>query len=275
MFDKLKKVFSGSEEPKEQVKKETQAAPAAPAAEAKASAKPRIGYIHLSGCTGDAMSLTENYDILDVVLTDLVDIVYGQTLVDKWIHGTYAEEMPEMDLCLIEGSVCLQDEHSMHEIQLAREKSKLICAFGSCAMTGCFTTYARGGQQGNPKHESFVPLSDLVKVDLALPGCPVAPEMIAKAVVALCEGDMDYLAPAMAIADVNEACGCDLLKYNMRMGKCSGCGACSVACPTRSINMIEGRPISNTDRCVKCGSCYMTCPRHWLPLSQIKKETGL
>ena len=84
MFDKLKKVFSGSEEPKEQVKKETQAAPAA---EAKASAKPRIGYIHLSGCTGDAMSLTENYDILDVVLTDLVDIVYGQTLVDKWINN--------------------------------------------------------------------------------------------------------------------------------------------------------------------------------------------
>jgi len=25
--------------------------------------KPRIGYIHLSGCTGDVMSLSENYDI--------------------------------------------------------------------------------------------------------------------------------------------------------------------------------------------------------------------
>ena len=267
MFDKIKKVFSGSSEPKEEVKAKAQAAPA-PKAEAKASAKPRIGYIHLSGCTGDAMSLTENYDILDVILTDLVDIVYGQTLVDLW-------EMPEMDLCLIEGSVCLQDEHSMHELKLAREKSALICAFGSCAMTGCFTTYARGGQQGNPKHESFLPISDLIKVDLALPGCPVAPEMIAKAVVALVEGDMDYLKPAMAIAEVNEGCGCDLLKKTIRNGLCSGCGACALACPTRSINMVEGRPISNTDRCIKCGSCYATCPRHWLPVNQIKKETGL
>ncbi len=167
MFDKLKKAFGGSEEPKPKVQKEVKAdAPAkeepkaaAPAETKAASSKPRIGYIHLSGCTGDAMSLTENYDILSTVLTDMVDIVYGQTLVDKWIHGTYAEEMPEMDVCLIEGSVCLQDEHSVHELLTAREKSGLIVAFGSCAVTGCFTTYARGGQQAQPKHESYLPIS--------------------------------------------------------------------------------------------------------------------
>ena len=188
MFDKLKKAFGGSPEEAPKVEKK-EAAPAetkAPAKETKAASnKPRIGYIHLSGCTGDAMSLTENYDILSTVLTDMVDIVYGQTLVDKWIHGTYAEEMPEMDVCLIEGSVCLQDEHSVHEILEARKKSGLIVAFGSCAVTGCFTTYARGGQQAQPKHESFLPISSLVKVDAALPGCPVAPEMIAKTVVAV------------------------------------------------------------------------------------------
>ena len=99
MFDKLKKAFGGSkEEAAPKVEEKVEAAPekpveAAPAEETKAAAKPRIGYIHLSGCTGDAMSLTENYDILSTVLTDMVDIVYGQTLVDKWIHGTYAEEM--------------------------------------------------------------------------------------------------------------------------------------------------------------------------------------
>ena len=104
MFDKLKKAFGGSneEEIAPKVEEKVEAAPetpveTAPAEETKAaSAKPRIGYIHLSGCTGDAMSLTENYDILSTVLTDMIDIVYGQTLVDKWVHGTYAEEMPEM-----------------------------------------------------------------------------------------------------------------------------------------------------------------------------------
>ena len=119
MFDGIKKIFGGSSEPAPKTEKKAEAAPktpkSAPAEKSKAaSSKPRIGYIHLSGCTGDAMSLTENYDILSTVLTDMVDIVYGQTLVDLW-------EMPEMDLCLIEGSVCLQDEHSVHELLEARK----------------------------------------------------------------------------------------------------------------------------------------------------------
>lgn len=37
-----------------------------------------------------------------------------------------------------------------------------------------------------------------------------------------------------------------------------GCGSCALACQTRAIDMVEGRPTINTDRCIKCGSCY-TC----------------
>ena len=279
MFDKLKKAFSGSDETsKPKVEEKVEAAPVKKEVKAEtkaASNKPRIGYIHLSGCTGDAMSLTENYDILSTVLTDMVDIVYGQTLVDKWIHGTFAEEMPEMDLCLIEGSVCLQDEHSLHEIQEARKKSDLICAFGSCATTGCFTTFARGGQQAQPKHESYVPVSSLVKVDLALPGCPVAPEMIANTVVALCNGDLEYLQPAIDKAACSTGCGCDVLTNIIRNGLCTGCGTCALACPTRAMGFTEGRPSCDRDRCVKCGTCYTMCPRAWLPIKRIKEETGL
>jgi coenzyme F420 hydrogenase subunit gamma len=95
---------------------------------AEEKAKPRIGYIHLSGCTGDVMSLSENYDILAPLLTEMVDIVYGQTLADVW-------EMPEMDVALVEGSVCLQDEHSVKELMEAREKAGLVVALGSCAAT--------------------------------------------------------------------------------------------------------------------------------------------
>lgn len=271
MFDKIKKALGGSEEPakapvKEEKKPEVQAAPKSE--DKAASKKPRVGYIHLSGCTGDAMSLTENYDILDVVLTDMIDIVYGQTLVDLW-------EMPEMDVCLIEGSVCLQDEHSVHELLEAREKSGLIVAFGSCAVNGCFTTYARGGQQAQPKQESYLPISDLVKVDAVLPGCPVSPEMIAKTVVAVCNGDMEYLQPAMDLAGCNVNCGCDLLNNVIRDALCTGCGSCALACQTRAINMVEGRPSIDTDRCIKCGACSLACPRTWLPVNQIKKETGL
>ncbi len=231
-------------------------------------AKPRIGYIHLSGCTGDVMSLSENYDILAPLLTEMVDIVYGQTLADVW-------EMPEMDIALIEGSVCLQDEHSMKELLEAREKAGLVVAFGSCAATGCFTRYSRGGQQANPRHESFVPISDIVKVDLAMPGCPPSPEIIAKTVVAVINGDMDYLQPMMDLAGYTEACGCDLQLKVVNQAICIGCGTCAMACPTRAITMTNGRPEINCDRCVKCGVCYVQCPRTWWPAERINQDLGL
>ena len=234
----------------------------------KVADKPKIGYIHMSGCTGDGMSLTENYDILSTLLTDMVDIVYGTTLVDLW-------EMPEMDLALVEGSVCLQDEHSVKELMEVREKSGLVCAFGSCAMTGCFTRYARGGQLAQPKHESFVPISDLIKVDCAIPGCPASPEIIAKVVVALINGDMDYLQPMLDMAACNLACGCDLQTNVVSKALCTGCGTCVLACPTRALEMVEGRPSHNKNRCIKCGACTTHCPRTWFPEEQIKKDLGL
>jgi coenzyme F420 hydrogenase subunit gamma len=235
---------------------------------AEENAKPRIGYIHLSGCTGDIMSLSENYDILAELLTNMVDIVYGQTLADVW-------EMPEMDLALVEGSVCLQDEHSLHELMEVREKAAMVCAYGSCSATGCFTRYSRGGQQARPDHESFVPIADLIKVDCAIPGCPPSPEIIAKTVVALINGDMDYLQPMIDLAGMTEGCGCDLQKYVVNQALCIGCGTCAMACQTRAVSMTNGRPEVNGDRCVKCGICYVQCPRSWFPEEQIKKDLGL
>ena len=230
--------------------------------------KPRIGYIHLSGCTGDVMSLSENYDILAPLLTEMVDIVYGQTLVDRW-------DIPEMDIALVEGSVCLQDEHSLHEIKEVREKAGLVVAYCSCAATGCFTRYSRGGQQAQPSHESFVPVADVVKVDLAIPGCPPSPEIIAKTVVAVINGDMDYLQPMMDLVGYTEADGFDLQEKVVNQALCIACGTCAMACPTRAVGMTAGKPEINMDRCVRCGVCYVQCPRSWWPMERIKKDTGL
>lgn len=230
----------------------------------------RVGYIHLSGCTGDIMSLTENYDILSTLLTEMVDVCYGQTLVDMW-------EMPEskMDIALVEGSVCLQDEHSIQELKNVRENAGLVAAFGSCAATGCFTRFSRGGQQGNPNHESFVPIADLIKVDLAIPGCPPSPEIIAKTVLAVINGDMDYLQPFIDLVGYTEASGDDLQFKVVNQALCIGCGTCALSCPTRAVGMTNGRPELNSDRCVKCGVCYVQCPRSWWPAERIKQDLGL
>lgn len=256
MLDKIKNIFSSKSKSSESSN-----------AEANKSEKLRLGYIHLSGCTGDLMSFTENYDELADLL-GAVDIVYGTTLVDRW-------DMPEMDVVLIEGSVCLEDDHSIEELKEAREKSKLLVALGSCAATGGFTVYAKGGQQAQPQQSSFVPIQYLVKVDMALPGCPPSPEAIKKFLLAAVEGDMDYLQPFMDFTENKEACGCDLQKKIVNQSICIGCGTCAAACPTRAMTMKDGRPLFNCDRCVKCGLCYYQCTRSWWPMDQIKKDLKL
>lgn len=257
MFEKLKERLAGKEE--------SSGSTQTPAMNISGD-KLKVGYIHLSGCTGDLMSFTENYDDL-VDLLHAVDIVYGQTLVDRW-------DMPKMDICLIEGSVCLEDSHSMKELKEAREKSKLIVALGSCAATGGFTVYAKGGQQAQPKHSSFLAIQNIVDVDLAVPGCPPTPEIIKKVLLAAVNNDMEYLAPFMDMAKKQDVCGCDLQKEIINHSICIGCGTCVAVCPTRAMTMKDGRPSFNCDRCVKCGLCYYQCTRSWWPVDEIYKELG-
>ena len=101
------------------------------------------------------------------------------------------------------------------QIKSAKEeisKSKLLVALGSCAATGGFTVYAKGGQQAQPQHSSFLALQNIVKVDLAVPGCPPSPDIIKKILLAAINNDMDYLKPFMDFASNKEVCGCDLQK---------------------------------------------------------------
>ena len=133
-------------------------------------AKPKIAYVHLSGCTGCLVSLADTYEkLLDIL--GAVDMVYNLTLADQ-------RDLPEgkIDISIVEGSVCLQDEHSVHLIKEAREKSGLVVALGGCAATGCGCNYCRGGQANQPQHESFVPINKLGKDDAYIPGCPPALE---------------------------------------------------------------------------------------------------
>src|SRR5512142_1539294 len=166
IFDKVKGIISGAP------KAETKASPAPTKSEEVKVAKPKIAYVHLSGCTGCLVSLADTYEkLLDIL--GAVDMVYNLTLAD-------ARTLPEgkVDISIVEGAVCLQDKESVHLIKQAREKSGLVVALGGCSSTGCVCNYARGGQANQPQMESYVPINRLVKVDAYIPGCPPAPEVI-------------------------------------------------------------------------------------------------
>jgi F420-non-reducing hydrogenase small subunit len=164
--------------------------------------KVRLGLIQLCGCSGCHISLLDLHEQLLDVLPHL-DIVYAPIIAD-------AKEIPECDVFLIEGGVRNEhDEHLVHEI---REKSKVVIAWGSCAVYGgipglgnlysseqlketvygTVTTDNIGELPSDeivpPLTDSVMPVPSIVDVEYVIPGCAPKPALNAAAIVALLEG---------------------------------------------------------------------------------------
>jgi NAD-reducing hydrogenase small subunit len=164
--------------------------------------KIRLATAWLDGCSGCHMSLLDMDEaILNVAKR--VDVVYGP-LVD-------AQEFPKaVDVTLIEGAVSSQ--HDLEKLRTIRQRSKLVVALGDCAVTGNVSSmrnqhparkmleriYVEGAQatRGVPTDgvpallRQAVPLHEVVKVDLHVPGCPPSASAISFVLGELLEGRM-------------------------------------------------------------------------------------
>ena len=217
-----------------------------------------VAHVQLSSCCGCLISLSDTYEKLIDILGS-IDLVYCQTLAD-------AREIPNADVILVEGAVCLDDHHTMEIVKEVREKGKILVALGACSAVGGITRFCKGGQMPKPVQSSFSALTEVVKCDLAIPGCPPSPELIVNVITAVLNGNMEYLRPFAKYAESKRgACGCDLIINVINKSLCMGCGVCAASCPTRAIKMIEGRPLVSSELCIKCGVCSFQCPRIELP----------
>jgi NAD-reducing hydrogenase small subunit len=146
----------------------------------------KLGTVWLGGCSGCHMSLLDiDERILDVA--KLADIVKSPIVDGK--------EFPEVDIALVEGAVA-SDEH-LREIKHIRKQSKILIAFGDCAVmtnvTGmrnyfplqdvidtAYKNAISNDSEGEvPNHPALLKLSDkvttlqeVVDVDFVIPGCP-------------------------------------------------------------------------------------------------------
>jgi NAD-reducing hydrogenase small subunit len=162
--------------------------------------KIKLATVWLDGCSGCHMSLLD-IDEGIIAVARKVDLVYGP-LVD-------AQEFPEgVDVTLVEGAISNQED--LKSIQWIRKRSKMLIALGDCAVTSNVPAmrnslpvnkllervYIEGVQEtpGVPSDgvppllRHAVPVHEVVKVDLHIPGCPPSPEAIMYVVSELLEG---------------------------------------------------------------------------------------
>ena len=86
----------------------------------------KVATVWLGGCSGCHMSFLDLDEFL-IELAGKVELVYSPVVDVK--------EYPEnVDVCLIEGAVCNEDNLEMlHKI---RARTKVLVSFGDCAVTG-------------------------------------------------------------------------------------------------------------------------------------------
>jgi NAD-reducing hydrogenase small subunit len=165
----------------------------------------KVATVWLGGCAGCHMSFLDLDEFL-IDLAGLIEIVYSP-VVDTKIY-------PEnVDVCLIEGAVCNEDNlELLHKI---RARTRVLVAFGDCAVTGNVPAirnqlglnnaenvlqraYVEGATFNAriPKYAGIVPellprvtpVHEAVHVEYFLPGCPPPADRIKALMVQVLAG---------------------------------------------------------------------------------------
>ncbi|MCX6890963.1 MAG: oxidoreductase [Verrucomicrobiota bacterium] len=165
----------------------------------------RLATAWFGGCAGCHMSFMDLDEFL-IDLTAKVDVVYSPVMDVK--------EYPEnVDLCLIEGAICNEDNlELLHKI---RERTKVIVSFGDCAVTANVPAIRNQlglgnaesvlqrayieSAQNNPSLPGepgivpallprVMPVHEVVHVNHFLPGCPPPADRIKALLVQVLEG---------------------------------------------------------------------------------------
>jgi F420-non-reducing hydrogenase small subunit len=202
-------------------------------------AKLKFAFYWAATCGGcEEAVLDINEKILDVV--ELADIVFWPVALDFKYQHLKAMEDKSIDVCFLNGAI--RNEENEQIVQILRQKSKVMVAFGACACfggipgLGNFTnreaifkkvyheTPSTNNQEGIVPQENFeakegvltLPriydtvkrLKDVVEVEYFLPGCPPVPELILEAVTAIAEDKLPP--PGATIAGAKTLCDeCD------------------------------------------------------------------
>jgi coenzyme F420-reducing hydrogenase gamma subunit len=149
--------------------------------------KPTVAVYKFSSCDGCQLSLLNMEDeLLD--LANTVEIAF-------FLEATGASQPGPYDIAFIEGSITT--EHEAERIKEIRTQAKILIALGTCATAGgiqALRNFADANEYAKIvyDHPEFLhylktskPISEYVKVDMELWGCPVNKTQVIEVIVAL------------------------------------------------------------------------------------------
>jgi len=141
----------------------------------RARRKPKLAVWKFSSCDGCQLSLLDCEDEL-LAIAGAVEIAYFPEATRRAVRGPY-------DLSLVEGSIATP--HDLERIQKVRHSSKHLVTIGACATAGgiqalrnfkdveSFLSIVYATPQYIETLATSTPISDHVKVDFELRGCPI------------------------------------------------------------------------------------------------------
>jgi F420-non-reducing hydrogenase small subunit len=183
----------------------------------------RLATMGMAGCSGCHIAVLDvGVKLLDI-LKD-VELVYSYPLVDA------KNPIPSnIDIALIEGSI--RTEHDKEMAEEMRKQAKVVVALGSCSAFGGVNGLANlfSGQTGMEyvykqtatMAQKLIPsehvpeilpddlrLSDVIKVDFVIPGCPPNPDEIADILTTFLSGET----PSLSSKSVCDECPLERLE---------------------------------------------------------------
>lgn len=152
--------------------------------------RPTLAVWKFASCDGCQLSLLDCEDEL-LALADVVHIANFYEASSEVLPGPY-------DISLVEGSITT--EHDEKRIQEVREQSKFLITIGACATSGgiqalrnfaSIETYKKA-VYAHPEYvntlASSTPISQHVKVDYELQGCPINKFQLVELLTSLLQG---------------------------------------------------------------------------------------
>ncbi|HEY5983776.1 MAG TPA: hypothetical protein VIU38_09915 [Anaerolineales bacterium] len=208
-----------------------------------ATSKPTVAVYKFSSCDGCQLSILNMEDeLLD--LAGALDIAF-------FLEATRSARPGPYEIAIVEGSVTT--EHEVARIQDLRHQCKTLIALGTCATAGgiqALRNFADSAQlatavYAHPEYLKFLktskPISEYVKPDLELWGCPVNKAQVLEVIAALLAGrkpnlpahsvcmDCKRMGTSCVLVDSGTLClgpatqaGCGAICPAMRRG-CYGC----------------------------------------------------